>query len=45
MLSEFVQDLVAKGRSCFSFDDVKKLKDSSPEAIKAELPCPIGASM
>ena len=37
MLAEFVQDLVAKGRSCFSFDDVKKLKDSSPEAIKAAI--------
>lgn len=37
MLAEFVQDLVAKGRSCFSFDDVKKLNDSSPEAIKAAI--------
>ncbi len=37
MLAEFVQDLVAQGRSCFSLDDVKKLKDSSPAAIKAAI--------
>lgn len=37
MLAAFVQDLVAKGRSCFSFGDVQKLKDSSPEAIGAAL--------
>ena len=37
MLAVFVQDLVAKGRSCFSFEDVQKLKDSSPEALKAAL--------
>jgi predicted transcriptional regulator of viral defense system len=37
MLAKFVQDLVAQGRSCFSFDDVKKLRDSSAEAIKAAI--------
>ena len=37
MLSEFVQNLVAKGRVSFSFEDVQKLKHSSPEAIQAAL--------
>ncbi|HQC20177.1 MAG TPA: type IV toxin-antitoxin system AbiEi family antitoxin, partial [Smithella sp.] len=37
MLFEFVQNLVAKGRSSFCFEDVAKLKDSSPEAIRAAL--------
>jgi predicted transcriptional regulator of viral defense system len=37
MLAEFIQDLAAKGRSCFSFTDVEKLKTSSPAAIKAAL--------
>jgi len=37
MLAEFIQDLGAKGRSCFSFEDVEKLKTSSPAAIKAAL--------
>lgn len=37
MLAVFVQDLLAKGLSCFSFEDVQKLKDSSPEALKAAL--------
>jgi predicted transcriptional regulator of viral defense system len=37
MLAEFVQDLTANGRSCFSFKDVEKLKGASPAAIKAAL--------
>lgn len=37
MLAEFIQDLGAKGRSCFSFEDVENLKTSSPAAIKAAL--------
>jgi predicted transcriptional regulator of viral defense system len=37
MLAEFIQDLAAKGRSCFSFEDVEKLKGASPIAIKASL--------
>jgi len=37
MLAVFVQDLLSKGRSCFSFEDVQKLRDSSPEALKAAL--------
>lgn len=37
MLAEFIQDLSAKGRACFSFEDVEKLKASSPAAIKAAL--------
>jgi predicted transcriptional regulator of viral defense system len=37
MLAEFIQDLAAKGRSCFSFEDVEKLKGASPPAIKAAL--------
>jgi predicted transcriptional regulator of viral defense system len=37
MLAVFVQDLLAEGRSCFSFEDVQKLKNSSPEALKAAL--------
>jgi predicted transcriptional regulator of viral defense system len=37
MLAPFIQDLAAKGRSCFSFEDVEKLKSSTPMAIKAAL--------
>ena len=37
MLAVFVQDILSKGRYCFSFEDVRKLKDSSPEALKAAL--------
>jgi predicted transcriptional regulator of viral defense system len=37
MLAAFIQDLAAKGRSCFSFEDVEKLKSSTPMAIKAAL--------
>ena len=37
MLSEFVQNLAAKGYVSFSFADVQKLKSSSPEAVKAAL--------
>jgi predicted transcriptional regulator of viral defense system len=37
MLSEFVQNLLAKGRVSFSFEDVQKLKSVSPEAVKAAL--------
>jgi len=37
MLFEFVQNLVAKGRTSFSLEDVQKLKGSTPEAIKAAL--------
>jgi len=37
MLAVFIQDLIAKGRSCFSGDEMRKLKDSSPEAVKAAL--------
>ncbi len=37
MLAPFIQDLAAKGRSCFSFEDVEKLKSSTPIAIKAAL--------
>ena len=37
MLAAFVQDLAAKGRSCFTFEDIEKLKNSTPMAIKAAL--------
>jgi predicted transcriptional regulator of viral defense system len=37
MLSEFVQDLLAKGRVSFSFEDVQKLKSVSSGAVKAAL--------
>ncbi len=37
MISAFIQDLAAKGRSCFSFEDIEKLKSSTPVAIKAAL--------
>ncbi len=37
MLAPFIQDLAAKGRSCFSFADIAKLKSSTPAAIKAAL--------
>jgi predicted transcriptional regulator of viral defense system len=37
MLAPFIQGLAAKGRSCFSFEDVEKLKSSTPMAIKAAL--------
>ncbi|HLA26490.1 MAG TPA: type IV toxin-antitoxin system AbiEi family antitoxin [Syntrophales bacterium] len=37
MLAAFIQDLAAKGRSCFSFADAEKLKSSTPMAIKAAL--------
>jgi hypothetical protein len=37
MLAEFIQDLGTKGRSCFIFEDIEKLKTSSPGAIKAAL--------
>jgi predicted transcriptional regulator of viral defense system len=37
MLSEFVQNLAAKGHVSFSFEDVQKLKSSSPIAVKAAL--------
>ncbi len=37
MLSEFVQNLAAKGHATFSFEEICKLKDSSPEAVKAAL--------
>ena len=37
MLAAFIQDLAARGRSCFSFEDVEKLKSSTPMAIKAAL--------
>mgnify|MGYP001614329839 FL=1 len=37
MLAEFIQDMSAKGHSCFSFEDVENLKTSSPAAIKAAL--------
>jgi predicted transcriptional regulator of viral defense system len=37
MLAAFIQDLAAKGRSCFSFEDIEKLKSSTPMAIKAAL--------
>src|SRR5574340_1007839 len=37
MLAPFIQDLAAKGRSCFNFEDIEKLKSSTPAAIKAAL--------
>ena len=37
MLANHIQELAAKGRSCFVFDDVATLKDASPLAIKAAL--------
>jgi predicted transcriptional regulator of viral defense system len=37
MLVLFIQDLAAKGRSCFSFSDIAKLKSSTPAAIKAAI--------
>lgn len=37
MLAPFIQDLAAKGRSCFSFEDIEKLKSSTPAAIKTAL--------
>lgn len=37
MLAPFIQDLASKGCSCFSFEDVEKLKSSTPIAIKAAL--------
>jgi len=37
MLAAFIQDLAARGRSCFSFEDIEKLKSSTPMAIKAAL--------
>jgi len=37
MLAAFIQDLSAMGRACFSFEDIEKLKGSSPLAIKAAL--------
>ena len=37
MLAAYIQDLAAIGRSCFSFEDIEKLKGSSPLAIKAAL--------
>lgn len=37
MLAAFIQDLAAKGRSCFSFADAEKLKSSTPMAVKAAL--------
>ncbi|MBI5374418.1 MAG: type IV toxin-antitoxin system AbiEi family antitoxin [Candidatus Schekmanbacteria bacterium] len=37
MLADFILKLSANGRSSFSFDDVKKLKSSTPMAIKAGL--------
>jgi len=37
MLIDFIRDLAAKGRSCFTSKDIEKLKNSSPIAIKAAL--------
>jgi len=37
MLAPFIQDLAARGRSCFSFEGIEKLKSSTPMAIKAAL--------
>ncbi len=37
MLSEFVQNLAAKGLVSFSFEDVQKLKSSSPGVVQAAL--------
>jgi len=37
MLSDFVQNLAARGGSSFILDDILQLKDSSPAAVKAAL--------
>lgn len=37
MITDFISELAAKGRSCFSFEDIEKLTSSSPMAIKAAL--------
>ena len=37
MFAEYIQNMAAKGRSCFSFRDVEKMKGSSFVAVKAAL--------
>ena len=37
MLIEYIQNIAAKGRSCFSFKNVEKLKGSTPVAVGAAL--------
>lgn len=37
MFSENISHFAAEGRSCFSFDELKRRVDSSPEALKAAI--------
>jgi predicted transcriptional regulator of viral defense system len=37
MYTEFIDELIARGRFCFTLDDIEKLTSSSPEAIKIAL--------
>jgi predicted transcriptional regulator of viral defense system len=37
MLIEYIQNMAARGRSCFSFKDVEKSTDSTPVAVRAAL--------
>lgn len=37
MLIEYIQNMAARGRSCFSFKDIEKSTDSTPVAVRAPL--------